>query len=113
MCVASFCVISVFGLACILDRGPVFVTEGGKVEGSNQAQGTRGQKVRLYSGILKPGLLQSQPHLVCRHQHIFESAEFYTGVSSCKAPNKRISETDSFIVHTSLGLVHIWVISDQ
>ena len=29
MCVASFCVISVLGFACILDRGPVFVTGGG------------------------------------------------------------------------------------
>ena len=27
-----FCVISVLGLACILDRGPVFVTGGGRLK---------------------------------------------------------------------------------
>ena len=81
-----FCVISVLGLACILDRGPVFVT-GGEIEVSNQAQGTSEQKVRLYLGILKPGLLQSQPHLVCRHQHILSQLHF-RNISNYKATTR-------------------------
>ena len=63
------------------DRG------GGKIEVSNQAQGTCEQKVRLYLGILKPGLLQSQPHLVCRHQHILSQLHF-RNISNYKATTK-------------------------
>ena len=64
-----------------------FCDRGGEIEVSNQAQGTSEQKVRLYLGILKPGLLQSQPHLVCRHQHILSQLHF-RNISNYKATTK-------------------------
>ena len=107
-----FCVISVLGLACILDRGPVFVTGKGGGGEDWSIKPSTGNKWAKSEVILRDFEARSstEPATFGMQASTYLESASLQKHQQLQGYNKKLFETASFIVHRKLGLIYMSIV---